>query len=39
MTDSFSYQEIFKIDDKKIEFEKVFPFEGESVSLKKKKFL
>ena len=39
MTDSFSYQEIFKIDDKKIEFEKVFPFEGESISFNKKKFL
>ncbi|GIS23890.1 MAG: hypothetical protein CM15mP124_3700 [Alphaproteobacteria bacterium] len=39
MTESFSYQEIFKIDDKKIEFEKVFPFEGELISINKKKFL
>ena len=34
MTESFSYQEIFKIDDKKIEFEKVFPFEGELINFK-----
>ena len=39
MQESFSYQEIFKIDDKKIEFEKVFPFEGKSISFNKKKFL
>ena len=38
MTESFSYQEIIKIDDKKIEFEKVFPFEGELINLKKKSF-
>ena len=38
MTESFSYQEIFKIDDKKIEFEKVFPFEGELITLIKKSF-
>ena len=37
MTESFSYQEIFKIDDKKIEFEKVFPFEGELINFNKKK--
>ena len=29
MSENFSYQEIFKINDKKVEFEKVFPFEGE----------
>ena len=39
MSKDFSYQEIFKIDDKKIEFEKVFPFEGELISFNKKKFL
>ena len=39
MSESFSYQEIFKIDDKKIEFEKVFPFEGELTNINKKKFL
>ena len=39
MPESFSYQEIFKIDDDKIEFEKVFPFDGEIVSLNKKKLL
>ena len=39
MTESFSHQEIFKIDDKKIEFEKVFPFEGKVIDLNKKKFL
>ena len=37
MLEKFSYQEIFKIDDKNIKYEKVFPFEGELVSLKKKK--
>ena len=39
MTESFSHQEIFKIDEKKIEFEKVFPFEGELININKKKFL
>ena len=39
MTEGFSYQEIFKIDDDKIKFEKVFPFEGELIDLNKKKFL
>ena len=37
MTESFSYQEIFKINDEKIEFEKVYPFEGELIDLNKKK--
>ena len=39
MAESFSYQEIFKINDDKIEFEKVYPFEGDLVNLNKKKFL
>ena len=39
MTESFSYQEIFKINDDKIVFEKVYPFEGELISFKNKKFL
>ena len=36
MTKNFSYQEIFKIYDDKIEFEKVYPFEGESINFNKK---
>ena len=39
MAESFSYQEIFKINDDKIEFEKVYPFEGDLVNFNKKKFL
>ena len=39
MTKNFSYQEIFKIYDDKIEFEKVYPFEGESINFNKKKYL
>ena len=39
MTESFSYQEIIKIGDRKIEFEKVFPFKGKLISINKKKFL
>ena len=39
MTKNFSYQEIFKIYDDKIEFEKVYPFEGELISFNNKKFL
>ena len=35
----FSYQEIFKINDDKVEFEKVYPFEGDIVKLNKKRFL
>ncbi len=38
MAESFSYQEIFKINDDKIEFEKVYPFEGDLVNLNKKSF-
>ena len=37
MAESFSYQEIIKIDDKNVEFEKVFPFEGEMIRFNKKK--
>ena len=39
MPEKFSYQEIFDINDKTIEYEKVFPFEGEIVTLNKKKLL
>ena len=39
MTESFSYQEIFKINDDKIEYEKVYPFEGKLINFNKKKFL
>ena len=39
MTESFSYQELFEINDEKIAFEKVFPFDGECVNLNSKKFL
>ena len=39
MKEKFSYQEIFNIDDKKIEYEKVFPFEGKSINIQNKKFL
>ena len=39
MKEKFSYQEIFNIDDKEIEYEKVFPFEGESINIQKKKYL
>ncbi len=39
MKEKFSHQEIFNINYKKIDFEKVFPFEGESLTVENKKFL
>ncbi len=39
MKKKFSHEEIFNISDKDVEYEKVFPFQGEILNLKNKRFL